>query len=60
LVGVFVIDGVKVAVLVGVAVFIGVDVRVAVKVGVMVGVAVGRCEQEPVTLRVTEDRIEVR
>ena len=39
----------------GVAVLVG----VAVFSGVLVGVAVGRLAQKPVTLRVTEDRIDV-
>jgi hypothetical protein len=58
--------GVKVAVLVGVfvavAVVVGVNVAVGVfvTVAVAVGVLVGRLEQEPTTLKVTEDRNEVR
>lgn len=50
--------GVTVAVLVGVRV--GVFVGKGVAVAVCVGVAVGRRKQEPFTVRVTDDRNEVR
>ena len=58
--GVAVNVGVKVGVTVAVFVAVKVAVKVAVVVAVLVGVFSGRREQEPTTLKVTEDKNEVR